>query len=190
MDTDRVIYREGQPIEITAQAYDASLKPTTQYDISAVVTSRLQNKRTIEVPSLALRPLATTYTGTIDKQAWSSNDQEDAGGVIKPVEIELIATEKGQEVARTTARVMILPDLHELVQPRTDKETLENLAKSTGGKTIQSSAELTELLGSLKSVPGEAIVSRQPLWDTTWMWFLLVTLLAIEWIFRRLSTYA
>jgi hypothetical protein len=64
------------------------------------------------------------------------------------------------------------------------------LAKSTGGKSIGSLAELTSLVGSFKTVSGEAIVSRQPLWDTTWMWILLVALLAVEWIMRRLSTYA
>jgi hypothetical protein len=110
--------------------------------------------------------------------------------VIKPVEIELIALEKGKEIARATTRVMVLPDLHELVQPRADKETLENLAKSTGGTSLRSVPELTELLSKLKSIPGEAVVSRQPLWDTTWMWILLVALLSIEWIMRRRSTYA
>ncbi|MFM9063863.1 MAG: hypothetical protein ACKOOI_12635 [Pirellula sp.] len=110
--------------------------------------------------------------------------------MIKPVEIELTATEKGQEIARAMTRVMVVPDLHELVQPRADKETLENLAKSTGGKSIGSLAELTSLVGSFKTVPGETIVSRQLLWDTTWMWILLVALLAVEWIMRRLSTYA
>ena len=109
--------------------------------------------------------------------------------MITPIEVELRAVDKGKEIARATTRVMVLPDLHELVQPKADKETLENLAKATGGKSLRSVPELTELLSALKSIPGEAVVSRQPLWDTTWMWILLVVLLSIEWILRRRSTY-
>jgi uncharacterized membrane protein len=189
-ETDRVIYREGQPIQITAYAYDASLKATTQYDVYSAIKSSRQTKSTDEVPAVALRPQSTTYSGTIDRESWNAIHDEAEASVIKPVEIELIALEKGKEIARATTRVMVLPDLHELVQPRADKETLENLAKSTGGTSLRSVPELTELLSKLKSIPGEAVVSRQPLWDTTWMWILLVALLSIEWIMRRRSTYA
>jgi hypothetical protein len=189
-ETDRVIYREGQPIQITAYAYDASLKATTQYDVYSAIKSRRQTKSTDEVPAVALRPQLTTYSGTIERESWNAIHDESEASVIKPVEIELIALEKGKEIARATTRVMVLPDLHELVQPRADKGTLENLAKSTGGTSLRSVLELTELLSKLKSIPGEAVVSRQPLWDTTWMWILLVALLSIEWIMRRRSTYA
>jgi uncharacterized membrane protein len=189
-ETDRVIYREGQPIQITAYAYDASLKATTQYDVYSAIKSSRQTKSTDEVPAVALRPQSTTYSGTIDRESWNAIHDEAEASVIKPVEIELIALEKGKEIARATTRVMVLPDLHELVQPRADKETLENLAKSTGGTSLRSVPELTELLSKLKSIPGEAVVSRQPLWDTTWMWILLVALLSIEWIMRRRSTFA
>jgi hypothetical protein len=84
---------------------------------------------------------------------------------------------------------MVLPDLHELVQPRARTDVLEQLARESGGQTLRSAADLLSLLRGMRVTAGESIVSRQPLWDRTWVWTTIIILLAIEWSLRRLSGY-
>ena len=85
---------------------------------------------------------------------------------------------------------MILPDLHELIQPRADSKLLDELARKTGGKRLQSASDLTSLIQELPVIPGKTLISRQPLWDTPWLWLLLLGLLGLEWSLRRLSGFA
>ena len=130
------------------------------------------------------------YTGAIESQSLTSEVETEGLTMIATHEIEVIASEKGKEIARTTARISILPDLHELIHPLPRPEVLQRLAEATGGKTLQSSADLVAVLRDLPVTPGDSIISRQPLWDKTWLWLTIVTLLAIEWSLRRLSGYA
>jgi|GEM_PF-6554776 len=36
---------------------------------------------------------------------------------------------------------------------------------------------------------GDALVSRQPLWDSPLLWLIILGLLAIEWSLRRIAGY-
>ncbi len=191
IETDRVIYRAGQPILITARAFDEQLKETIDYQLSSQIKSSIAGTAASNAPAtpLAPTPQGTSYTGALDTLSLTSPGDANASAVLTSYDIEVIATDNGKEISRSTTRVMVLPDLHELVQPRAQPDVLEQLANATGGKMLHGTSELTELLKDMRATPGDSIISRQPLWDTPWLWILIVTLLAVEWTLRRLSGY-
>ncbi len=191
IETDRVIYRAGQPIQITVRAFDEQLKETIDYQIAAQVKTGVAGTG---VPNAMATPLVptpqgTSYNGELDSLTLTSTTEADASAVLSSHEIEVIATDNGKEVSRSTTRVMVLPDLHELVQPRAQSDVLARLASATGGTTLRGTTELASLLRNMQATPGDSVISRQPLWDSPWLWILIITLLAVEWTLRRLSGY-
>lgn len=184
VETDRVIYRDGQPIQITARALDEHYKETIDYQLSATV-------RSVPGAATSLVPTAqgTAYAGQMETAPLAAVVASDAAAVLADNEIDVVATHKGKEIARATARVMVLPDLHELVQPRAQPEVLHRLASDTGGSTLRSTGELTALLQGMKATRGDSLISRQPLWDHTALWTVIIILLGIEWSLRRLSGF-
>jgi uncharacterized membrane protein len=192
IETDRVIYHEGQPIQITAHAFDEQFQETIAYDLTAKLVSlnQGQGSRTSSEIVLNRKSNGTEYTGALESQSSTAEVETEGSTIIATREIEVIAFEKGKEIARTTARISILPDLHELIHPIPQPQVLQRLADATGGKTLQGTADLVALLRDLPVTRGDSIISRQPLWDKTWLWLTIVALLAIEWSLRRLSGYA
>ena len=199
METDRVIYRAGQPIQIRAWAFDEQLRETIDYQLVAQVKAPLLDSpsRAASTISLVPRPQGDSYAGEMATLTWMSAMESDMesdatsgiDAILASHELEVIASQNGQEVARATTRVMILPDLHELTRPRAESESLQQLAEATGGKTLRETAELTAVLMEMRASPGDAIISRQPLWDNHWLWAFIVGLLAVEWILRRVSGF-
>lgn len=191
IETDRVIYRVGQPIQITVRAFDDQNRETIDYQLAALVKSATRKTTALIAAATPLisTPQGTAYSGTLETQSLDLAAESNGSAVLSSVEVDVIATHNEKEVLRATTRVMVLPDLHELVQPRAQSEVLEQLSAATGGKTLRRSADLTALLRDMPVTPGDSIISRQPLWDSPWIWLLILTLLAIEWSMRRLSGY-
>src|SRR5439155_24477174 len=73
---------------------------------------------------------------------------------------DVVAYDQEQQVAQASLDVQIVDDPVQFQDPRPDRESLENLANASDGKTLHSAAELAQLLGSFSSVPGEVVVSR------------------------------
>ncbi len=212
VETDRVIYRPGQPILVTAYAYDEQLKETIGYQLAAQFkdqqdseSARLNHTAVPLVPrgsgdayageldelSLTLLDNTSTADGTANSPVNFSTGLAagDAGFMLSMREIEVIATDNDKEVARAIARVLVLPDMRELIQPRARTEELEKLAEATGGKILRGSSDIAALLHDMRTTPGEAIVSRQPLWDRPWLWLIIIGLLTAEWVMRRLTSH-
>ena len=191
IETDRVIYREGQPIQITARALNEQFKETIDYQLTARLilanTGRITSDAvdTVLVPN----PQKTAYGAEIETRSLTSGLDGETSAVAATREIEVIAMHNGKEESRATTRVTILPDLHELAQPRPQPEVLERLAEMTGGTTLRGTGDLLTLLRDMHANAGDSIISRQPLWDRPWLWLLILTLLAVEWSLRRLSGY-
>ena len=191
IETDRVIYHEGQPIVITAHALNEQFQETVDYQLTASCVSSphaarpLNPTETVLVPT----PKGSEYTGSIETQSLSSTLDVDETALGSSCEIEVIATQDGKGILRASTRVSILPDVHELVQPRPRPEVLAHLAEATGGKTLRSTEDLTAILYEMRATAGDSISSRQPLWDSPWVWLLILTLLAIEWSLRRRLGY-
>lgn len=185
VETDRVIYRAGQPIVLTARAFDEQLQSTIAYQLTAQVKS--------SGGPVALAPdqAGTGYVVELDSQPLTAALAE-AGGesaVLPTREIEVVASHQGKEIARAIAKVQILPDMHELLHPRPRPDVLERLAESAGGKVFKDSRELADLLHDMPVSPGESLVTRQPLWDSPLLWMVIVGLLAVEWTLRRIAGF-
>ena len=191
VETDRVIYRLGQPIQLTARAYDEQMKQTTSYQLVARVKSEDMTS-----PTLELTPdgAAQSYAVQLPPKAYMRPTAESAGtngdtAALQTREIEVIALREGKELTRTSTRVQLLADSRELDEPRARPDTLKRLALVTGGDEFRSSNDLARYLSSLPPTPGDLIVSRQPLWDSPWLWGAVVALLALEWSLRRRAGY-
>ena len=193
IETDRVIYRAGQPIVLTAQAFDEQLKETIDYDLVATVKTADTSATAVRLPALPLTAAASgkDYVGQMDSQVLAAmpNFIGAASTVIPSREIEVIASHQGQEIARTSTKIQILPDLHELLQPRTQPQLLERLAQAADGNVYVDSQSLASSLLQIPVTRGDAVITRQPMWDSPWLWLIVVGLLALEWSLRRLSGF-
>jgi uncharacterized membrane protein len=187
IETDKVIYRSGDPIAITARAYDGQQRATIAYDVSAKVKLAAAGSAAVTATTLVPAANGTTYAGQIDSQPLSGPlDGSGADALVLPTrEIEVMAREAGKEIARATAKVKILPDLHEFLEPRPRPEVLERLAQDAGGKVLHGADDLVSVLRDLPVIPGDSHVSRQPLWDSPLVWLVILALLAAEWSLRR-----
>jgi hypothetical protein len=87
-------------------------------------------------------------------------------------------------VLQTTIDVVV-PNL-EAQNPTQNVELLSNLTRDTQGRYL-SLSEISTLPSLLPDQSQPIIVDEQlrTLWDRGWLMFLLVTLLAFEWIMRR-----
>ena len=191
VETDRVIYRAGQNIRIAAYAYTEKQQETVDYQVSAhvkVAEGTAPVAASIETPMTPGKS-KRYYLGEIDTQVALAAESAslDGGAVFSPCEIEVVATDRGKEVGRATAKVIILPDGHEFQQPRPRPEVLEQLAQAADCQVLHSPSDLVALLRSMPATTGEAMISRQPLWDSPLLWLLILGLLAVEWSLRRLT---
>lgn len=185
VETDRVIYRAGQPIVLTAHAFDEEFKEANNY----YVTAQVKDANQLPMPLLA-GSAGSAYRGEIDSKLLIAQTGEESESAVLPVrQIEVVAQHQGKEVARTVVKVQILPDTRELLQPRARPETLAGLAKAADGNVLHSSQELAALLDQMPVNAGDAVVTRQPLWDSPLLWLLIVGLLGFEWVLRRLAGY-
>lgn len=198
-ETDRVVYRLGQPLELTAQAFDSERRETTAYELTARLAPDPADAHPVNaapVGSNGAFPLTVTadgtgYAVTIDSQQLASaidfNQAESA--VLLTRRLDVVASEKGQEIGRASVTVQLLPDSRELDRPQATPNTLETLAAQSGGQVVRSAQELAQLVGALPVARGDVIVSRTPLWDHPLFWAAILTLLAVEWTLRRRAGY-
>lgn len=203
IETDRVIYRAGDPIVVTARAYDEKLQETIAYDVVAQMrsTAAPEQKSTVaKVPgqknpneAVPLTPAGSgkTYAGQIESPplAISIDGSGSDSPVLPTREIDVVAREGGKEVARATAKVQILPDLHEFAHPRPRPDILEQLARDGGGRVLRFPGDIEFLMSEMSAIPGDSVTSRQPLWDSPLLWLAILGLLAVEWSLRRRAGY-
>lgn len=187
--TDRVIYRAGQPIALEATAFDEKLQPTTAYEVTAqFITGQGSQRRKLGAP-ISLEPSGKQYRGELPPTPLAGSEVTDGDAIQQTQTIAVVATHKGQEIASTELQVQILPDLHELLRPQVQPQTLQQLAAATEGKVLHGAGEIVDVLAQLKAKEGDSLVSRQPLWDNPVLWLMILGLLAIEWSLRRLAGY-
>ncbi len=193
IQTDKIIYRVGEPIALTARAYDNQQHETIAYELSAKVKSAgngsVPGTTPGTVPATALVPSATgtAYAAQIDSQPLAGPlDGAGADALVLPTrEIEVVARDGGKEISRASTKVKILPDLHEFLQPRPRPEVLERLAQAADGQALHGADDLVRVLRDLPVIPGDSLVTNQPIWDNPIVWLLIVVLLSIEWSLRR-----
>jgi uncharacterized membrane protein len=194
-EVDKIIYRPGQPIMITAQAFDEQARPADSYRVVA----RLQKPGTagasdsspreskadlIASAELTLSLADHTYRGELAAPS-AGVILENPGSTLQTMRLELVAQDGQKSVAQTSIDLQLLDDPAEFLDPRPDKERLAQLARASGGQILKSPEELAEILTRQARAADRLVISRRPVWDQAWVWALLLGLLATEWILRR-----
>jgi hypothetical protein len=188
VDTDKIIYRSGESIKLKAVAYNASYEETTDYQLVARLLDADDQAQAIGAAEpLAANKAAGRYESEI--KARLPKKVAEAGkpfSTLQLAKVEVVATHKGREVARTSVDIQILNDSRELANPQPALQRLNALASQSGGRVLRSADELGSLLQEFPSTPGDVLVHRSPIWDKYWIWGAIIMLLGVEWSIRRL----
>lgn len=195
VETDKVIYRPGQPIQVSARAFDDKREESVKYQI--VARLKLPAPTTDSMapeaqPTLEESPLLpgageVIYRGRLTAPtivAMKSPSPATASSLRTAV-LEVVAYDQGRVAGREELNVQVLDDSAEFHDLQSDPQRLEELARLSGGKVAYTAKDLTKLLATAKPADGETVVSRQPAWDRPAFWLLLLMLLVVEWIVRR-----
>jgi hypothetical protein len=93
---------------------------------------------------------------------------------------------KGVELASDTLNIPIKRVSLEYKNTNPDFKTLEKLMILTGGKNIRSSSDLSSLLkNKTLSKSNSEETQKLPLWDSWWLWSMILLFLGAEWTIRK-----
>ena len=168
---DRTEVAPGQPVSIRAQLYDARLQPLVMESVPLNIVD--SEGRTISIPD------RLNADGRGAGQYVNSFRPTRSGAYRISVPVP-----ESSDMLQTTIDV-VLPNL-ESQNPTQDVELLTNLTKETEGQYL-SLSQLSTLPSLLPDQSQPVVVDErlQTLWDRGWILFLMVALLAFEWILRR-----
>ena len=155
VEADKLIYRPGEPIQLTAEAYDEQFQPTTKYEVQVQRTEAQDATDT----SIRLAVSGARYLGTLPAVLPDAPSDMEAT-TLMPTVLSVTMFERGKEVARRDVTVQVLNDSDELLSPNAQPSTLEELAALTGGQVLTSPSDLQHALEGLPSTPGKRVVHR------------------------------
>src|SRR6516162_4471584 len=186
LETDKVLYRPGEPIQVRARAFDEKLEETQRYRLTACLRRTGRTASLQEAP-LTPRPGEAAYQGDLTTPALTQLPLAPNGGTASPrlVPLDVCAYDGDTLAARATLDVQVLDDPLEYQDPRPDPARLEQLARDSGGTILHSAEQLARLLNTYQTAPGEVVVYKTSLWDHAALWLLLLTLLTADWMLRR-----
>jgi uncharacterized membrane protein len=191
IETDRVIYRPGEPIQLTARAYDDKLEETDRYRLVARLRPAAappgETPAPIQEVTLTPRPGDRRYEAglTTPPLHLVPVSAKNPLAQLRLATLDVTAYDGDRVAAQANLDVQVLDDPPEFQDPRPDAEQLEELAKQSGGKVLHGPEDLTALLATFKSTPGDVVVSRAPAWDHAGWWLVLLGLLTVDWALRR-----
>jgi uncharacterized membrane protein len=189
VETDKIIYRPGEAVRVTARAFDETMEETTAYEVTASWANAEERTSAVARATVPLEPdeAEQVYRGEINvpPNAALTGDPDGADAILRAAQLEVAAAEADGEIARTTLDIQLLDDSVELLDPRPAPENLQVLAELSGGRVLQRPSDLADLLRDLQTSEGEVLVHQTPLWDRSYLWLLLVGFLATEWSLRR-----
>jgi len=192
VETDKVFFRPGQPIEVTARAYDDKLAETDLYRVVARLRGPTEDaSQPFDETATNLVPQLgdPAYRGKLTTPQ-ASEILENPGSTVHPLVLDVAAFDGDRLAAQASTDVQVIDDPVEFRDPRPDPARLKELAQATAGRVIQTPAELATLLAGHPDASVTEVVMRSPLWDTPLLWLLLLGLLTSEWILRRLKGLA
>ena len=171
VETDKVVYHPGQPIKISARAFDDQLEETTRYRLVARLRPTTIGHasgappQAVQEISLTARGADSLYTGELTTPALRSlpAPAAEAGAPMRSAVLEVSAYDQNQQLAQALLDVQILDDPVEFQDPRPDAACLERLAQVSGGKVLHDAKELAQLVNSYQTSPGEVVVQRASL---------------------------
>ncbi len=190
-ETDKVLYHPGEPILISARAFDERLEPTQAYRLVASLQGLEEQPGDVTSPqhSQTMGPRASygMYQSELAiprLSQWPASSTNDAGAVRKLV-LRVVAYDQERVVTQSDLDVQIVDDSPEYRDFRPDRSSLDVLARESGGRALTDPRELADLLKSYRADPGEVTVRRTPIWATPAVCLALIVLLTTEWIVRR-----
>jgi uncharacterized membrane protein len=192
VESDKVMYRPGQEIQITAWAYDQTLAETDRYRVHARLHDPSESEsQALDASGINLVPQLgdAAYRGKLLIPPASAN-VENSGSTIHQLALDVSALDGDSVVARSRILLQVIDDPVEFRDPRPDVVPLKELAQATAGRVIRTSAELATLLAQHPEASDRKVVTRLPLWDTPVLWVLFLGLLTSEWVLRRLKGLA
>lgn len=170
---DQAEMSPGQTLTIRAQLYDARMQPLQRESVPMSITN--SEGRTIAVPA-SLKPDSRRpgqYIAT-----WRPGAAGEYKVTVPVPESSDILTENVQ---------VSLPDL-EADNPAQNVQLLTSLPAETGGRYLnlqQAMATLPDLLPD-RSEPVVIDEQLRTLWDRSWVMYLIIGLLSVEWAIRKL----
>jgi hypothetical protein len=186
IETDKVLYRPGEPIHVNARAYDEKLEETQRYRLTAHLR-RTGQTVSLQEAALTPRPGEASYQGDLTTPALGQLPLAPQEGTVAPrlVALDVSAYDGDTLASHATLDVQVLDDPIEYQDPRPDPARLEQLARDSGGTILHSAEQLAGILNTYQTAPGEVVVYKTPLWDHAAVWFLLLALLTADWVLRR-----
>jgi len=192
VETDKNFYRPGQPIEITARAFDDKLAETAAYHVVA----RLRNPADGE--SLPFDETATNLVPQLGDPVYrgkltapqASTMLENRSSTVHQLMLDVAALDGDRVESASSALLQVIDDPVEFRDPRPDPSHLKELAQATAGRVIQTPAELAALLAGHPEAAVSEVVTHAPLWDNPLLWLLFLGMLTSEWVLRRLKGLA
>jgi uncharacterized membrane protein len=181
VDTDKLIYRPGEPIKLSVQAYDDQYQSITGYHVVARLLDNADDK-TVAAADLAVR--LGKYEGSINARLPQVESDEEAS-TLAQLTVEIVAQDRDREIAKQQVKLQVLNDSDELLTPNPNRKPLEELAETTDGMVLKSAADVVAALSGIKSPPGKRVVHRAPVWDHPMLWMGMLGLMVTEWIMRR-----
>lgn len=174
-----------QAVQVTVRLLDQSLLSTRPSSL------RVRVQRTPDAAPLSAAPADISTTLELAPQDAAGADSAGVYSTVwlapEPGRYRLTPADPlllGLDLAAT---VEVRDQSDELLQPQTDHALLASLSSQTGGRTLNPDqlAQLPTLLPN-RQVRLLGAAQVESLWDKPIVWTLLITLLAVEWIGRRL----
>lgn len=178
LGTDRVVYRPGDPVEVTARLEDEQRRPLGGKKMDAVLW--LDDE---EISRHRLSPeesRAGHYGVVLDRLEPGAYTLQLDGRVVE-------RSLQDEEINRVEAAFWISrdPAEEETAFLQADWTLPRRVAELSGGAALHP-WELDEVFTHLRPSGGEQILTRQvALWDSPWLLLLLTAVLTTEWIMRK-----
>jgi hypothetical protein len=191
VETDKILYHPGEPVRISARAFDEHLEPAQSYRLVASFEGIAGQPGALPFVQHSQTMIPAAGDGNYQaelpvpsRSQWNALTP-DGAEKIRELLLRVVSFDGTKTVSESHLGVQVIDDFPEFHDVRPDRATLERLARESGGRVLTSPEQMAELLKSYRAAPSEVIVSRSPLWDSPLMLLGLIGLLTTEWVVRR-----
>jgi len=207
-ETDKRLYRPGEPLALHAPTFDENAAPTLDYRVAVTVEPRSAGDVTSDnsplrrptggpqpagaqaplLPwseefELVREPAEKSYGATL--AIADAKSLPPGVTLTQGLRIELTAYENNTQVDSTSLEVQVIDDPSEQQNPLPDHDLLRRIADQSGGAVLKGAKDLSAMIGRLPHNIGPSEVKKTPAWSVWWLLSSLIVLLTIEWVWRR-----
>jgi len=170
LSTDKHVYSTGEPVRVQGQVYAADLSPID--DAAVLVEVKSEDKSEV----LSLR---SKGNGLYEAQfnAWGSGDYAFAGSAVA----------RGDTLGKDRGSFVVESFNLEWLDARARWDVLQAISRNSGGTFV--TADKPDSLFDKLSLPAKIIENSReiPLWNRPLFLWILIGLLAVEWLLRKRS---